>query len=134
MTKSPIEIANANLAFGAYFAQTLSFLGLKKIFFSPGSRSTPLIVGIERFSEIDLVPVLDERTAGFMALGQSKRENRPVGLIQVSRFFYFQLIVLQNCRIVVQVRRLIKSTYLENLSENFISLKFLNSMKIIKIN
>ena len=84
MTKSPIEIANANLAFGAYFAQTLSFLGLKKIFFSPGSRSTPLIVGIERFSEIDLVPVLDERTAGFMALGQSKRENRPVGLICTS--------------------------------------------------
>ena len=84
MKKSPSEIANANIAFGAHFAQTLSYLGLSKIFFSPGSRSTPLIVGIERFSEIELIPVLDERTAGFIALGQSMRENRPVGLICTS--------------------------------------------------
>ena len=84
MKQTPEEIAHANLAFGAYFAKTLPILGVEKIFFSPGSRSTPMVIGVERFSDIDLIPVLDERTAGFLALGQSKRINRPVGLICTS--------------------------------------------------
>ena len=84
MKQTPEEIAHANMAFGAYFAKTLSILGVEKIFFSPGSRSTPMVIGVERFSDIDLIPVLDERTAAFLALGQSKRINRPVGLICTS--------------------------------------------------
>ena len=84
MKQTPEEIAHANLAFGAYFAKTLSILGVEKIFFSPGSRSTPMVIGVERYSDIDLIPVLDERTAAFLALGQSKRINRPVGLICTS--------------------------------------------------
>jgi len=82
--QSPEEIAHANLAFGAYFAKTLSILGVEKIFFSPGSRSTPMVIGVERFSDIDLIPVLDERTAAFLALGQSKRKKQAVGLICTS--------------------------------------------------
>ena len=84
MKQTPEEIAHANLAFGAYFAKTLSILGVEKIFFSPGSRSTPMVIGVERFSDIDLIPVLDERTAAFLALGQSKRKKQPVGLICTS--------------------------------------------------
>ena len=84
MKQSPEEIAHANMAFGAYFAKTLSILGVEKIFFSPGSRSTPMVIGVERFSDIDLIPVLDERTAAFLALGQSKRKKQPVGLICTS--------------------------------------------------
>ena len=84
MKQTPEEIAHANLAFGAYFAKTLSILGVEKIFFSPGSRSTPMVIGVERFSDIDLIPVLDERTAAFLALGQSKRNKQPVGLICTS--------------------------------------------------
>ena len=78
------EIASTNLEFGALFAKTLDHLGIHKIFFSPGSRSTPLIVGIERYSNIELIPVLDERSASFLALGTSKRDQIPVGLICTS--------------------------------------------------
>ena len=84
MKQTPEEIAHANLAFGAYFAKTLSILGVEKIFFSPGSRSTPMVIGVERYSDIDLIPVLDERTAAFLALGQSKIKKQPVGLICTS--------------------------------------------------
>ena len=84
MNKKTDEIAHANLLCGAYFAQVLSSLGLETIYFSPGSRSTPLIIGIERYSNIQLIPVLDERSAGFIALGQSKQQNKPVGLICTS--------------------------------------------------
>ena len=84
MKQTPEEIAYANMAFGAYFAKILSNLGVEKIFFSPGSRSTPMVIGIERYSGIDLIPVLDERTAAFLALGQSKMKNQPVGLICTS--------------------------------------------------
>ena len=84
MKQTPEEIAHANLAFGAYFAKTLSILGVEKIFFSPGSRSTPMVIGVKRYSDIDLIPVLDERTAAFLALGQSKIQKQPVGLICTS--------------------------------------------------
>ena len=84
MNKKTDEIAHANLLCGAYFAEVLSNLGLKTIYFSPGSRSTPLIIGIERCSNIQLIPVLDERSAGFIALGQSKQQNEPIGLICTS--------------------------------------------------
>ena len=43
-----------------------------------------MVIGIERYSGIDLIPVLDERTAAFLALGQSKMKNQPVGLICTS--------------------------------------------------
>jgi len=84
VNKKTDEIAHANLFCGAYFAEVLSSLGLKTIYFSPGSRSTPLIIGIERYSNIHLIPVLDERSAGFIALGQSKQQNEPIGLICTS--------------------------------------------------
>ncbi len=84
MKETPDEIARANFVFGACFAKTLSRLGLQTIYFSPGSRSTPLVIGIERYSAIQLIPVLDERSASFIALGQSKQTNAPVGLICTS--------------------------------------------------
>ena len=147
------EIADANHTFGAYFAQVLSLLGLEKIFFSPGSRSTPMIIGVERYSNIDLIPVLDERTASFLALGHSKREkNRLVSSVplvrpsligfppsprhhtQASHFFYFQLTVRRSCRIVVLVRLLIKKISLEISSVNFTNSKSHRKMRYSKIN
>ena len=138
------------MAFGACFAKTLSILGVKKIFFSPGSRSTPMVIGVERFSDIDLIPVLDERTAAFLALGQSKRKKQPVGLICTSGsalthwfpavteashsgipLLLFLRTALRNCRIAVQVKLSISKIYLAILFANFTSLKFRKLMKII---
>lgn len=84
MNQESDDTAKANSILGYNFAKTLEKLGLKSIFFSPGSRSTPLILGIERYSNIELIPVLDERTAAFLALGQSKRDQLPTGLICTS--------------------------------------------------
>ena len=78
------EISIANLNWGFHFARSLESFGMKKIFFSPGSRSTPLIIGIERHSNIELIPVLDERSCAFLALGTSKREGIPTGVICTS--------------------------------------------------
>ncbi len=72
------------MAWGEIFAKTMESLGLGTIYFSPGSRSTPLILGIRRHSKIQLIPVLDERSAAFLALGSSKRTKRPCGLICTS--------------------------------------------------
>ena len=84
MKQHPNDIAKANSLLGYNFAKTLEKIGIKNIFFSPGSRSTPLILGIERHSNIELTPVLDERTAAFIALGKSKRDQFPTGLICTS--------------------------------------------------
>ena len=76
--------AQANFAWGPVVAQTLHELGIANVFFSPGSRSTPLILGFERHSHIICLPVLDERTAAFLALGFSKRTRQPSVLLCTS--------------------------------------------------
>lgn len=76
--------AQANFAWGDVVAQTLHELGISMVFFSPGSRSTPLILGLERHHSINCVPVLDERTAAFLALGYSKRTQKPAVILCTS--------------------------------------------------
>ncbi len=76
--------AQANFAWGQVVAQTLYELGVVTVFFSPGSRSTPLILGFERHPSITCIPVLDERTAAFLALGLSKRTRQPAVLLCTS--------------------------------------------------
>jgi 2-succinyl-5-enolpyruvyl-6-hydroxy-3-cyclohexene-1-carboxylate synthase len=45
---------------------------------SPGSRSTPLVQALAQAPELQLVPVLDERSAGFVAVGLARAGRRPV--------------------------------------------------------
>ena len=77
-------IAQANQTWGAIVASTLHELGVVNIFFSPGSRSTPLVLGFERHPKLTCTPVLDERSAGFIALGFSKRTQRPSAILCTS--------------------------------------------------
>ncbi len=51
---------------------------------SPGSRSTPLTLAFATQAEMEAIPVLDERSAGFFALGLAKERNRPVALLCTS--------------------------------------------------
>ena len=62
---------------------TLRSGGVGGVVISPGSRSTPLAVAAAS-GEIPLRVVLDERSAGFVALGMAKASRRPAALICTS--------------------------------------------------
>jgi len=84
MTAEPDPTAQANYLWGYATAHGLADLGVEVVFFSPGSRSTPLVLGCEGEPRLSCFPVLDERTAAFIALGQSKRTGTPTALICTS--------------------------------------------------
>ena len=84
MNQEDRETGQSNHLWGKLVANALFQFGIRKVFFSPGSRSTPLLIGFEEHAQIDCVPVLDERSAGFIALGYSKRINKPTALLCTS--------------------------------------------------
>lgn len=51
---------------------------------SPGSRNTPLVMAVAQTSEITSHVVLDERSAGFFALGMARALGEPVALLCTS--------------------------------------------------
>ncbi len=58
--------------------------GLKNIVISPGSRNAPLVMAFQRHSSIKCFSVIDERSAGFIALGMAKKLQEPVALLCTS--------------------------------------------------
>lgn len=50
----------------------------------PGSRDVPLIVAFSRHPQINCIPVVDERSAGFIALGIAQQSHKPVAIICTS--------------------------------------------------
>ena len=77
-------IPNVNCLWGEVVAGTLARLGLKQVVIAPGSRSAPLVWGLTREKGIEAIPVLDERSAGFYALGLAKASGLPVALVCTS--------------------------------------------------
>lgn len=76
--------ANTNALHAAVAARTLANLGVRAVAISPGSRSTPLTHAFVIAPELDCTPVLDERTAGFFALGRAKASGMPAVLLCTS--------------------------------------------------
>lgn len=76
-----LDFRNVNTLWCSVLVQTLVCLGLKKAVICPGSRSTPLTVAFVRHREVATIPILDERSASFFALGLAKRSNLPVALV-----------------------------------------------------
>ena len=67
------------------FLEELIIRGIKNIVISPGSRSTALVNNILVNKEFfDVTMILDERSAGYFALGISKKTNSPTVLICTS--------------------------------------------------
>jgi 2-succinyl-5-enolpyruvyl-6-hydroxy-3-cyclohexene-1-carboxylate synthase len=83
-TARKLDYRNTNSVWGGVLVETLYRLGLRHAVISPGSRSTPLTMAFARHTGIESVPVLDERSAGFFALGLAKRTQRPVVLLCTS--------------------------------------------------
>ncbi len=79
-----LDFRNTNTLWSSVLVETLFQLGVKQVVISPGSRSTPLTLAFARHSGFAATPVLDERSAGFFALGLAKTHGRPVVLVCTS--------------------------------------------------
>src|SRR5690348_3959671 len=62
------------------FVDELVRCGLHHAVTSPGSRNAPLILTLAGHPSLDCVSVIDERSAGFVALGIAKSTRRPVAI------------------------------------------------------
>jgi 2-succinyl-5-enolpyruvyl-6-hydroxy-3-cyclohexene-1-carboxylate synthase len=62
------------------FADEIARCGVREACTSPGSRSSPLVLALVREERLRCFSHIDERCAGFFALGAAKRGGRPVAL------------------------------------------------------
>jgi 2-succinyl-5-enolpyruvyl-6-hydroxy-3-cyclohexene-1-carboxylate synthase len=79
-----LDTTNVNTAVTSAFAEELYRCGVRLAVISPGSRSTPLAVALHRQAGIADRVVLDERSAGFFALGAAQATGIPVVLVCTS--------------------------------------------------
>ena len=79
-----MDPTNANTALASAFAEELARGGLRLAVISPGSRSTPLAVALWREPGIEVSVIVDERSAGFFALGAAQASGEPVALLCTS--------------------------------------------------
>jgi len=78
------DVAVANLLWAMALVDGLAAAGVGHVVISPGSRSTPLALACLRHPHLHTWIQVDERSAGFFALGLSKADRRPVALICTS--------------------------------------------------
>ena len=78
------EPANELYAYVGAFIDELSRAGVGHAVVCPGSRSTPLAMTLAEQPDIRLWMHIDERSAGFFALGMARRLQQPVALVCTS--------------------------------------------------
>lgn len=78
------DVATANLRWAMALVDGLVAAGVVHAVISPGSRSTPLALACLRHPRLRTWIQVDERSAGFFALGLSKADRYPVALICTS--------------------------------------------------
>jgi 2-succinyl-5-enolpyruvyl-6-hydroxy-3-cyclohexene-1-carboxylate synthase len=84
VTDSFPDARNRNSLWASVLVETLVRGGVKHAVISPGSRSTPLTMAFAARSDLEAIPVLDERSAAFFALGLAKQRLEPVALVCTS--------------------------------------------------
>ena len=65
-------------------AEICSQFGIEHVVICPGSRSAPLVFAFNRNKNIKTYSVIDERSAGYVALGMAQQLQKPVALICTS--------------------------------------------------
>ncbi len=98
-----IDFRNINTVWASVGVETLQRLGLTTAIVSPGSRSTPLTLAFALHPKIEAIPVLDERSAAFFALGLAQKLKLPTVLVCTSGTaaanFYPAVIEAQESRV-----------------------------------
>jgi 2-succinyl-5-enolpyruvyl-6-hydroxy-3-cyclohexene-1-carboxylate synthase len=85
MSNSPSpDTRNLNSFWASVLVETLARCGVRRAVVSPGSRSSPLVIAFAAHATVEAIPVLDERSAAFFALGLAKQELQPVALVCTS--------------------------------------------------
>lgn len=75
---------NRNELWGRVLIDELARSGVEHVVVSPGSRSTPLVLAAATDSRLRISTQIDERSAGFLALGAGKATGRPAAVITTS--------------------------------------------------
>jgi len=71
-------------AFTGALCEALAEEGVRHVVVSPGSRSTPLVLAVAATPGLRAWPLVDERSAGFFALGLARATRAPVALVCTS--------------------------------------------------
>ncbi|NJR40150.1 MAG: 2-succinyl-5-enolpyruvyl-6-hydroxy-3-cyclohexene-1-carboxylic-acid synthase [Leptolyngbyaceae cyanobacterium CSU_1_4] len=102
-----IDFSNTNTIWASILAETLYCLGLETAILCPGSRSAPLTVAIARHSSIEAIPILDERSAAFFALGVARCTGKATAVVCTSGTaganFYSAVIEARESRVPLLV-------------------------------
>src|SRR5262249_61187183 len=80
----PAVTAAVQTLWAELVATTLADAGVVRCVISPGSRSTPLVAALAREPRLELTTLIDERAAGFFALGAARATGAPVALVCTS--------------------------------------------------
>src|SRR5689334_19171674 len=81
---SNLDTRNVNSLWASVLVETLVRAGVTRAVVAPGSRSTPITMALATHGQIEAIPVLDERSAAFFALGLAKHSLKPVVLVCTS--------------------------------------------------
>jgi 2-succinyl-5-enolpyruvyl-6-hydroxy-3-cyclohexene-1-carboxylate synthase len=102
-----LDFRNINTLWASALVNTLEHLGVSLAVVCPGSRSTPLAVAFANSSKISAIPVLDERSAAFFALGHGKQTGKPAVVLCTSGTaaanFYPAVIEARESRVPLMV-------------------------------
>ena len=79
-----MKTGELNLEWARRIVGALVESGLAEAGVAPGSRSAPLVLAMAEFPELRVRVHLDERSAGFFALGYGRRARRPVAVVTTS--------------------------------------------------
>ncbi|HCR36923.1 MAG TPA: 2-succinyl-5-enolpyruvyl-6-hydroxy-3-cyclohexene-1-carboxylic-acid synthase [Opitutae bacterium] len=80
----PLLETNHNMLASAVIFEVLARLGVRMVVLSPGSRSAPLAIACNLHPLLEVVPILDERSAAFFALGHARQTGIPTVLLCTS--------------------------------------------------
>ncbi len=79
-----MDPTNRNTALASAMVEELARCGVRRAALSPGSRSTPLALALWREPAIDVEVIVDERSAGFFAVGTALATGTPAVVLCTS--------------------------------------------------